>query len=404
MENSDPFAFTRGQSNALVDGNFFGIYPNGTPCNNITSINLNTGAADATISNNINSATTYGIGLWGSAAGAIIRGNQIGVQYTPAISGNHEGADNEGVLLDTGATWIIDSLIGRTIENISDGSSGIITDNDVTTITVRLSGGTDNDWDSNDNYSIRDSWIDHPGPSNGIYMGHTNTGLHFIGGSQTATSDSDLHHTNVIGATDNGIYIFRTSGHSNDIHGNFIGTNPEQDEIFAGTTGILIDYVWGVRIGGGYPGEAGNVIANQSAYGFSVVNENTKYVRLSRNSFYDNGDDTGDDAIYLPPAAKGGITRPVIDSVSTSTITVSGVQAGDIVEVFLADFDGTEYGEGKIYITSGVVAIGQTTIDIDISGAGLSTGDWLSVTRSIHYPAVNPIFETSAFSSNMMVP
>ena len=42
--------------------------------------------------------------------------------------------------------------------NSTDGSSGVITDNDATTVTVAaLAGGTDNDWDTNDTYEINKS-------------------------------------------------------------------------------------------------------------------------------------------------------------------------------------------------------------------------------------------------------
>ena len=59
------------------------------------------------------------------------------------------------VLTDSTASWTADEWIGYTIVNVTDGSIGIITDNDATTITVdELYGGTDNDWDQNDVYNI----------------------------------------------------------------------------------------------------------------------------------------------------------------------------------------------------------------------------------------------------------
>lgn len=38
--------------------------------------------------------------------------------------------------------------------NLTDGSSGTITDNDGTTVTATLSGGTEDDWDVGDDYDI----------------------------------------------------------------------------------------------------------------------------------------------------------------------------------------------------------------------------------------------------------
>jgi hypothetical protein len=71
-------------------------------------------------------------------------------------TGTHDGGNNEAtVMTDSTASWTVDALIGRTIKNVTDVSTGTITDNDATTVTVAaLSGGTDDDWDTNDKYEI----------------------------------------------------------------------------------------------------------------------------------------------------------------------------------------------------------------------------------------------------------
>ena len=64
-------------------------------------------------------------------------------------------ADNTSNLLtDISNTWIVGQLVGRTINNTTDGSSGIITGNGASTVTTFLSGGTNNTWVANDNYTI----------------------------------------------------------------------------------------------------------------------------------------------------------------------------------------------------------------------------------------------------------
>lgn len=63
-------------------------------------------------------------------------------------TGTHDGADDAATLTDSTQSWTDDEWIGETIYNITDGSSGTITDNDATTITATLSGGTDDNWDS----------------------------------------------------------------------------------------------------------------------------------------------------------------------------------------------------------------------------------------------------------------
>jgi len=73
--------------------------------------------------------------------------------------GTHTGSDHSTIMTDGSATFPIDALIGATINNTTDGSSGVITDNTATTVTVAsLTGGSDNSWDdaSNDAYTITD--------------------------------------------------------------------------------------------------------------------------------------------------------------------------------------------------------------------------------------------------------
>ena len=71
--------------------------------------------------------------------------------------GAHDAADSTTIMTDSGrAAWADDALIGKTIYNITDGSSGVITDNDAQTATVvALAGGADNKWQAGDTYIIR---------------------------------------------------------------------------------------------------------------------------------------------------------------------------------------------------------------------------------------------------------
>ena len=69
-------------------------------------------------------------------------------------TGTHDGAANASALTDASGSWEIDSLVGRQINNTTDGSNGLITANTGTTVTATLSSGTDNDWDVSDAYTI----------------------------------------------------------------------------------------------------------------------------------------------------------------------------------------------------------------------------------------------------------
>lgn len=69
-------------------------------------------------------------------------------------SGTHDGLANAAVLTDTTKNWPVNSLVGGTAKNTTDVSSTTITANTVHTVTGVLSGGTDNDWDIGDVYTI----------------------------------------------------------------------------------------------------------------------------------------------------------------------------------------------------------------------------------------------------------
>ena len=73
----------------------------------------------------------------------------------PAYIGDHTGDDAASKLTDSSASWTVDELVGFTIYNKTDGSSGTVTANTSTTVTATLSGGTDNDWDEDDEYIVQ---------------------------------------------------------------------------------------------------------------------------------------------------------------------------------------------------------------------------------------------------------
>lgn len=69
--------------------------------------------------------------------------------------GTHTGSDNASTLTDSAADFTINELIGLTVYNKTDGSSGTVTANTATTITATLTGGTGSDWDEDDEYIIQ---------------------------------------------------------------------------------------------------------------------------------------------------------------------------------------------------------------------------------------------------------
>jgi len=80
--------------------------------------------------------------------------NSFTFDPTFTAAGTHDGDAEAETLEDSGESWSIGQLVGRTVNNITDGSSGEITDNTGTEVPAVLSGGTNNYWSVGDNYTI----------------------------------------------------------------------------------------------------------------------------------------------------------------------------------------------------------------------------------------------------------
>lgn len=74
-------------------------------------------------------------------------------------TGSHTAADSLTIMTDAVralGNWVVDELVGYTIFNITDGSSGVITANTINTVTVAaLVGGGDNTWQAGDTYMVQ---------------------------------------------------------------------------------------------------------------------------------------------------------------------------------------------------------------------------------------------------------
>jgi hypothetical protein len=69
-------------------------------------------------------------------------------------AGAHDGSNNATILSDTDAGFDVSQWVGYTVSNSTDGSSATITANTSSTVTGTLSGGTGDDWDTDDAYTI----------------------------------------------------------------------------------------------------------------------------------------------------------------------------------------------------------------------------------------------------------
>ena len=90
--------------------------------------------------------------------GAAAQGIRVHVITSPTNddTGTHTAANHATILTDiANAYWVVNRLVGLTVYNVTDGSSGVITANTINTVTVAaLAGGTLNQWTTNDVYSI----------------------------------------------------------------------------------------------------------------------------------------------------------------------------------------------------------------------------------------------------------
>jgi len=100
---------------------------------------------------------TLALTIKGRYNAAAVAGIRVHVRTSPTnqASGTHPGAVNPVVMTDPAAHFIVNELVGLTINNVTDGSSGVITANTETTVTVAaLAGGVTNQWNPGDAYTI----------------------------------------------------------------------------------------------------------------------------------------------------------------------------------------------------------------------------------------------------------
>lgn len=105
-----------------------------------------------TITGNVCINVNRGINL-GRNGYSVVADNVI--ELWAVLVGSHTAAGNAAVLEDSTQSWPTNALIGYTLTNTTDGSSTTVTANTATTATGVLSGGTDDDWDTNDHYHLR---------------------------------------------------------------------------------------------------------------------------------------------------------------------------------------------------------------------------------------------------------
>ena len=243
------------------------------------------------------------------------------------FSGTHTAADSSTVMTDSAATFPVDGLIGATINNTTDGSSGTITDNAGTTVTVAsLTGGSDNSWDDADNdaYTITD--FPETGDDYLLYSDSDTTGkIHVY------SSSNDTWGSPITGLTSN------------------VDSNNRKDTFYS------IDGA--VRIS---DAEFGNNNANQW-YGY--INR-TLFREVSGRNYVLNR--------WYQTQQK--ISKPSFTSVFDNAITTVGTVYSD---------NTVALGTGTGAVSTSTVKFSTGDVIFDLAGSGGSTGAWSNVAKIV---------------------
>ena len=88
---------------------------------------------------------------------AATQGIRVHIRTSPTndATGTHTAVASATIMTDAAAHLVAGELIGLTIQNVTDGSSGVVTANTELTVTVAaLAGGTLNQWSTDDVYSV----------------------------------------------------------------------------------------------------------------------------------------------------------------------------------------------------------------------------------------------------------
>jgi len=124
--------------------------------NGLVGMTLTNGENNETTIVTSNTATTI-TGLLSN--GGVWAAGNIYILGFANSRGAHDGAGSAAFLTDLLATFGPDSLEGLVITNETDSSSGTITTNTQTTVIATLSGGTNNNWQVGDIYTINDPTV-----------------------------------------------------------------------------------------------------------------------------------------------------------------------------------------------------------------------------------------------------
>jgi CSLREA domain-containing protein len=420
-----------------IQGNYFGLTPDGTARLNGASITISSGASSILLGGpnsgernligvsvtefggtgsghqiinnhfgvNVNGADlSGGNGLTIGAANSVVRGNvlnfaTIGGTGT-VFQGNLVGLAPDGVTALDGTTGVGLAGTGNTVGGTTAAERNVIATSTGTGVTL---SGTNHIVTGNYIGTDATGQIARPN-ANGVSVGGTG---HRIGG--TVAGERNV----IAGNTGYGVQI-TGSGHT--IAGNYIGVGADGTTALGnGGRGVTFNSndANPVTIGGTAAG-AGNLIANNGAQGVRNDFSTRQRVSILGNSIHSNAslgimlgfgpNPRANDAGDVDTGPNNGQNYPVLTSAVSgpNSTTIAGTLnsnasvTGYRIELFSnAACDASGNGEGRTFL-------GSTTLDTDASGKG-SFGTTVQATLSAGTPitatATDPQSNTSEFSA-----
>lgn len=354
-----------GSDGCLLEGLYIGLAANGTTASSISQNGIRIEAGyghivrNSAVANSAVGASSYsGILIDSSANGVLVENSLIGTNATGlAAAANATGvstgtAELGGILINGPNAIIRNNLVSGNsgIGILNSGPANTIIQNNIVgmnrTLTVAL---------PNSNHGI-----DIRGGTNVLIQGNTvagntGTGIYLFNSSTLGVVTVDRNVVGTIGHGSNfnfgnhrgGIYVDDDIASGSVISNNTVAFNDSTGTISGGSTSNELTAGQGLWLGPN--GAATSVLITQNSFynnaGLGIDIKPAGSTTANTTNLNDNIDaDSGpNDLLNFPILSTA--------AVSGSNLVVTGfVGAGNTVEVFLADGDGSNFGEGKTYL------------------------------------------------------
>ena len=186
-----------------------------------------------------------------------------------------------------------------------------------------------------------------------------------------------------------GVHLYGTGTSYNTITGNLIGVAGDSITPIRNLgNGVGLYFGAANNVIGGDSEVAGNIISGNRSHGIHLQSPDTDRNMIRYNKIFDN-DSLG---IAIRQSSQHGLTPPTLNSFISGSVRGSSGVAGAIIDIYLADPDPSNMGEGSLWMTSGIAdSLGE--FDIVLSPQPFGAAVTATQTDSTG--------TTSAFSPNL---